>query len=187
MSGSFVTEFLHSPRKPPPAPRDGMSLAELRARYGAPEPVAAWGVAPLASPGARMLQRPLARGAALPDNARKWGVKAAAERRAVHVDLRVAQSEDGQFVRLSFRFPRKSAKRPRKSFGGDGEYEEPSYTPSGSSSRPRGLPVARQARRRLNIFEPHPQNSAVVFMSHRRPLEGVTHSSETGILSWAVS
>ena len=45
------------------------------------------------------------------------GVKAAAERRAVHVDLRVAQSEDGQFVRLSFRFPRKSAKRPRKSFG----------------------------------------------------------------------
>ena len=28
------------------------------------------------------------------------------------------------------------AKRPRKSFGGDGEYEEPSYTPSGSSSRP---------------------------------------------------
>ena len=63
------------------------------------------------------------------------GVKAAAERRAVHVDLRVAQSEDGQFVRLSFRFPRKSAKRPRKSFGG-GEYEEPSYTPVGSSSRP---------------------------------------------------
>ena len=28
------------------------------------------------------------------------------------------------------------AKRPRKSFGGCGEYEEPSYTPSGSSSRP---------------------------------------------------
>ena len=37
------------------------------------------------------------------------------------------------------------------------------------------------------IFEPPPQNSAVVFISRCRPLDGVTPYLETGIFSWAVS
>ena len=75
---------------PPPPPADCLSLAELQALYGALELVAAWGVAPLAGPGVRSTaQRGIVRGAALPDVARKWGMRAA--KLAASLDLDEAE------------------------------------------------------------------------------------------------